>query len=44
MIILAIFSTSAFSHTDEKVPSTPEMFTGLQTDAAKVVIAFNQAL
>ena len=42
--LLTLFSTSVLSHEDEKKQSAPGMFTGLQTDAAKAVIAFNKAL
>jgi ketosteroid isomerase-like protein len=44
MIVLTLFSTSALSHEDENKQSASDMFTGLQTDAAKAVIAFNKAL
>lgn len=44
VIVFALFSTSAVSHGDEKKQSKPELFTGVKTDAAKAVIAFNKAL
>jgi ketosteroid isomerase-like protein len=44
MMFLTMFSSSAFSHGDGNQQSKSEMFTGLQTDAAKVVIAFQHAL
>ncbi len=44
VLVLTLFSTAALAHGDEKKQSTPDMFSGLQTDAAKAVIAFNNAL
>lgn len=44
IIVMALFSTFALAHGDEKKNLQPEMFTGLQTDAAKAVIAFKKAL
>ena len=44
ILVLTLFSATTFSHGDEKKQSKLEMFSGLQTDAAKTVIAFNKAL
>ena len=43
-IALSLFSASAVSYCDHKKESDAEMFTGLQTEAAKIVIAFNKAI
>ena len=45
LLLLGVcFSSSAFSHGDEKHEDKQIMFTGTDTEAAKVVVAFHKAL
>jgi ketosteroid isomerase-like protein len=44
MLVFTLFSAAVLAHGDEKKQANPDMFSGLQTQAAKTVIAFNNAL
>jgi ketosteroid isomerase-like protein len=44
MLVLTLSSTAAFAHERKEKQLKSSMFSGLQTEAAKAVIAFNTAL